>query len=174
MPEETNAGAQEDQEAPTKPGLLIPLLLAFVALGLGAVLGLTLLGPAVAPALAARAESSGERGGSGGHGGGHGEPTATLHVLENLVVNPAGSEGTRYLLVSVAVEPAGPETVEDLAAMDVAFRHMLLTTLGSKTVPELTDIELRSRLVQELRDSLQSVAGPGTINRIYLPQYVIQ
>lgn len=173
MPEEPSQAAQEEQTPRSKPGILVPLVLALVAAGVGGGLGMTLIGPAVAPALAARAEEGGKSSG-GGHGGGHGEPAATLHILENLVVNPAGSEGTRYLLVSVAVEPLDPEMVEDLAGMEVAFRHVLLTTLGSKTVPELTDISSRSRLVAELQDSLESVAGPGIINRIYLPQYVIQ
>lgn len=173
MSEEPKAAAQEEQAPNRKPGLLVPIILAVVAAGVGGALGMTLLGPAVAPALAARAEGGGKAK-SGGHGGGHGEPAATLHVLENLVVNPAGSEGTRYLLVSVAIEPVDPGLVEDLAGMEVAFRHILLTTLGSKTVPELTDIGQRPQLVEELQDSLGSVAGPGIINRIYLPQYVIQ
>jgi flagellar basal body-associated protein FliL len=76
--------------------------------------------------------------------------------------------------VSVAIEPVDQEMVEHLASMDVSFRHTLLTTLGAKSVEELSDISMRPKIVAELQDSLESVAGRGIIHRIYLPQYVIQ
>ena len=173
MSEEPNEEILEEEAPPKKPGLVVPLILALLAAGAGAAGGAMFLGPAVAPALAARAMDGGKSKG-GGHGGGHGEPAETLHVLENLVVNPASSEGTRYLLVSVAIEPVDQEMVEHLASMDVSFRHTLLTTLGAKTVEELSDISMRPKIVAELQDSLESVAGKGIIHRIYLPQYVIQ
>jgi flagellar FliL protein len=174
MSEERNEPILEEEEPTKKPGIMVPLIFALVAAAGGATLGLTVLGPAVAPTLAARSMESGGKSKGGGHGGGHGEPAETLHVLENLVVNPAGSEGTRYLLISVAIEPIDQGMVEELAALDVSFRHTLLTTLGSKTVEELSDIATRPQIVAQLRDSLESVAGHGIIQNIYLPQYVIQ
>jgi flagellar FliL protein len=161
-----------EEQGGKKPGKMLPLVFALVAAGGGGALGTTFLGPAVAPALAARAEN----GGGGGHGGGgHGSgPVETFHLLDNLVVNPAESEGTRYLLVSIAIEPNDQNMVETLASLDVSFRHKLLTILGSKTVEELSDIGHRSALVDELKGALESLVGKGTIHRIYLPQYVIQ
>jgi len=165
---------EEDQPAGKPRGLILPLFLALVAAGAGAFLGLTVLGPGVGPVLAARAVHgpSGSRG--TGHGGGHGEDTGSLHVLENLVVNPAGSEGTRYLLVSVAIEPVDKGMVAQLSSMDVSLRHTLLTTLGGKTVRDLSDISKRPQIVAELERSLEGIVGQGLIKRIYLPQYVIQ
>jgi flagellar FliL protein len=168
---------QEETEGASpqkKKGLVLPLLLALVAAGAGGVVGTIVLGPAVAPWLAARAAESGKRSGGGGHGGGHGGEAQSMHQLENLVVNPAGSQGTRYLLISVAVEPEDPGMIEDLGAMDVPLRHEVLSILGAKTVEELADIEKRDALVEELKSGLARVVGDGVISRIYLPQYVIQ
>lgn len=180
MAEEINEAAPDEtvpeEETPDKKkGPILPLVFAVLAAAVGGTLGVTLLGPAVAPGLAARAESGGgsSRGG-GGHGATASGPAETLHILENLVVNPAGSEGTRYLLVSVAIEPEDQGMIDGLAALEVSCRHTLLTTFGSKTVEELSNISLRPQLVEELRDSLESVVGKGIIHRIYLPQYVIQ
>ncbi len=159
------AGAEKPRR-----GLIVPLLAALVGSGIGGAAGTLFVGPALGPALAARAQEGG--GGKGGHEGG-GE--TTLRTLENLVVNPAGSEGTRYLLVSVAVQVAEPDQVEVLAARDVALRHALLQSLGAKTVKELADIEKRPALVQELKETLSEVLGDEVeITQIYLPQYVIQ
>lgn len=170
-------GQEEGGEdaAPRKKGIVLPLLMALVASGAGGALGMTLLGPAVGPWLAARASQPKAEKGHGGHGGGHGGGgTQRLHNLENLVVNPSGSKGTRYLLVSVAVEPYDPGMVEELAALDVPLRHELLAILGSKTVEELSDIDQREGLVEELKEGLGHIVGEDVISRIYLPQYVIQ
>jgi flagellar FliL protein len=174
MAEEPNQTAPEEEAPTKKPGLVLPLIIAVVAAAVGGALGVTLLGPAVAPSLAARAQSTEAPSKGGGHGATASGPAKTLHILENLVVNPAGSEGTRYLLVSVAIEPTDQGMIEDLAAMEVAFRHTLLTTFGAKTVAELSDISMRQQIVEELQDSLESLMGEGIIHRIYLPQYVIQ
>lgn len=175
MAAEPQEAPAEGEAPPKKAGMIIPLLLALAASGAGGALGTMLLGPAAGPWLAAQAAEKASKPKSSGHGGGHGgAPAETLHVLDNLVVNPAGSEGTRYLLVSVAIEPEDPAMVADLAAMDVVFRHGLLAFLGSKTAQELTDIHRRDALVEELKVMLEGVAGEGVISRIYLPQYVIQ
>jgi flagellar FliL protein len=94
--------------------------------------------------------------------------------VDNLVVNPAGTEGTRYLLVSVAVEPEDPAYVEELAAMDVALRHSLLSFFATKTVAELADINHREALVEEMKAILVHEVGEELVHHIYLPQYVIQ
>lgn len=174
MSEESNEAVPEGEASPKKTGIVLPLILALAAAAAGSGVGVIFLGPAVAPALAARAQEADSKPGGSGHGGSHGAPVETLHVMENLVVNPAGSEGTRYLLVSVAMEPVDPGMVEELAAMDVLFRHTLLTTLGSRTVAELSDITKRGEIVAELQDSLDHLIGEGVIHRVYLPQYVIQ
>ncbi len=172
-PEEVQA---EEGEAPRKKaGMILPILLAVLASGIGGTLGMTALGPAVGGWMAANASEDGGKKKKGGHGGGHGGgAAATLHLLENLVVNPAESEGMRYLLISVAIEPQDPDLVEDIAAQDVAIRHVLLTFLGSKTVPELADIGERDALVEEMETLLAHELGEEMIHRIYLPQYVIQ
>ena len=135
---------------------------------------MTLMGPSVGSWMAERASEDGgkkkSRGGGGGHGGGG---TTSFHIIENLVVNPAGSEGIRYLLVSVALEPEDPAMVEELALMDVALRHSLLSYMGSKTVKDLTEIGAREALVEEMMIVLEHEVGEGVIHRIYLPQYVI-
>ncbi len=174
--EETEQGQTPDEETPgKKKGLVLPLLLALTAAAVGGAVGTVLLGPSLGPWLAARGSQDQGSSGGGGHGGGHGGGGGQrLHSLENLVVNPAGSQGTRYLLVSVAVEPKEPGMIEDLATLDVPLRHELLAILGAKTVEELSDIERREELVEELEEGLAHVVGEGVISRIYLPQYVIQ
>ena len=165
----------ETELPPKKAGMILPILLAVLASGIGGAVGVALLGPPTGAWMAAKASEEGGKKKSAGHGGGHGGGGAeTIYILDNLVVNPAGSEGTRYLLVSVALEPVDPAMTEALASLDVALRHGLLSFLGAKTVQELADISARDALVEEMKVALEHEVGEGIIHRIYLPQYVIQ
>jgi flagellar FliL protein len=174
------AADQGDEKKPKK-GIVVPLLAALIGLGGGGALGVMFLGPMIGIKLAASAplpdsDSEEDDHGGGGHGE-EGEAAADgeqLHLIDNLVVNPAGSGGTRFLLASVALEPASESVTEELASRDVELRDALLRTLGSKTVDELVDINLREALATELLGAVEAIVGEGEIRRVFLPQYVIQ
>src|SRR5687768_107069 len=117
MSKDTNEQENEGQPSEPKRLGLIPLVLAG-SLGLfgGGVAGALVAGPLLAKQAVARAESvaiemvTGEGGEGHGKKGGaaegeHGEAVAApVHKVENLVLNPAGSGGTRFLLASLALE----------------------------------------------------------------------
>ena len=95
-------------------------------------------------------------------------------MVDNLVVNPAGSNGTRFLLASVAFETPDTSLDDAITARDLEIRDTLIRILGMKTVAQLTDFSFREQLVLELEEGIESVLGDETVTRIYLPQYVIQ
>jgi flagellar FliL protein len=163
-------------EAKKSPGKLVLAVVVVVGLGGGAALGMTTLGDTVGPVLAARASAGGGGDDHGGGGGGHGaEPaTSAIHVVDNLVVNPARSGGTRFLLTSVAVEAPSPELVETVRARDVEIRAALILVLGAKSTEELSDIANRGVIAAEIHDAVVAVLGPELVHQVLIPQFVIQ
>ncbi len=144
-----------------------------LSLGGGGAIGLTAIGPRVGVMLAARSTAVPEA--KAAHGGGHGEgETAPLHVVDNLVVNPAGSGGSRFLLTSIALETVSPAAAEGLKVRDLEIRDAFLMVLGAKTVDQLSDISRRPALARELLASVQELVGAGIVIRILIPQFVIQ
>jgi flagellar FliL protein len=97
-----------------------------------------------------------------------------IYELENLIVNPASSQGTRFLVVTLAVELDGPVTAAELERREAEARDAILRILGAKTVAELSDIGARDTLKAELVDALEGVVRVGEVRRLYLPQFVIQ
>lgn len=154
-----------------------PSVLVLVALGLiGAGAGGWFGGPIVTPMLAEAAASSGESegGGDDGHGGGGGGEEAEGPLLiGNLVLNPAGSGGTRLLVAAISID-AGVDTQEILSARDAEARDLLLMILSSRTVDELSDIALRDEIREDLRSALNALLGHDGVHRVFLPQFVIQ
>lgn len=193
------AAAAEDGEAPAKVGpkgvVLIGALVG--SLLIGAAAGVFAVGPmlakksgyVVSPAAhdAESADAEGEGGGehaapSGGeHGeggeGGEGGAASNLHLIDNLVLNPAGSGGSRFLMLAAALEFNEAAQVEEMKTRDSEVRDVILRVMGSKTVEELSDMGHREAIKAELADSLATLfkkSKKKPIRRVYFPQFVIQ
>lgn len=177
---------ETEGEAPPAPSKAkLPLLIGLVAAGLavGAGTGAAVLGPMAAkkmgktlPVVSA-ADSLG--GAEGDEQAPEGEASkagaaATMMVLENLVLNPAGSGGSRFLLLSVAIEASKAQVLEQLKSRDAELRDIVLTSLGTRTVDELTDITLRDKFKTELQAQIEARFGKQSIKRLFFPQFVVQ
>lgn len=159
-------------ETEGKRGGILPLVaILVVTLAGGGFMGVTTLGPKLGPALAARAEAAPKKS-KGGHGG-EGEAT-TMHVVDNLVVNPASSGGSRFLLTSIALLAPDADAAAEMKARDLEIRDAFIMVLGTLTVDELTNMELRPEIIRQLLAATRHLMGPEMVTRILLPQFVIQ
>ena len=105
----------------------------------------------------------------------HGNPVAKpTYAVENLVLNPAGSGGTRYLVLSVSFSVRDSATVTKMKDRDAELRDILLKVLGDKTVPQLADMAARPALKAEVRAHAGRLFGEKTITDVFFPQFVIQ
>ncbi len=166
MPESEVDTVPEEGNEPGRRRLLPLIAVAIVTLGVGAAVGAKAVGPKLGTALASRAEArQSEK-----------KETApvAMHVVDNLVVNPAASGGSRFLLTSIALQAAGPDQAAILKARDVEIRDAFVKLLSSQTVEQLTDMSQRSKLSKELMAAANRVVGAGTVTGIYIPQFVIQ
>lgn len=103
-----------------------------------------------------------------------GETAASVHLLDNLVLNPAGSGGSRFLLLSVAIEAASAAKVAAFKERDAELRDVVLTALGNKSVDQLTDIAGRDSIKTELQTAIIARFGKKSVKRLYFPQFVVQ
>lgn len=170
--------APETTGGKKKGGAVMAVVAAVVAASAGGFAGISFVGPRVGESLArdptAVVAEKGDGHGDDGHGGDYGSDEPQLHVIENLVVNPAGTNASRFLMASVALAPGPQADVETLAARDIELRDALLRLLGTKTVPQLADIASRNAIKEEMMTVLSELLGEGWVKRIYLPGFVIQ
>jgi flagellar FliL protein len=193
--QETKAPEAAAGDAPPAPtGLKAKLpLIAILAVGLavGGGTGAAFVGPMVAKKMGkvvvapVHADSAAKEGdaaaGEGeaapkeGEKGKEGEGAAdAMHVLENLVLNPAGSGGSRFLLLTVAIEAGTPKAGEEFKTRDAELRDIILTSLGSKTVDELVDMSTREKIKTEVSVAIAKRFGKTSVKRLYFPQFVVQ
>jgi flagellar FliL protein len=125
------------------------------------------------PAEGDEAAPDGEdEGGKGGHG--KDGVAAPVYTIENLVLNPAESGATRFLLLSIAFELKTQETHDAMKARDAELRDAVLAALGGKTVEQLSDVTARDSLKGELRTVAAKLLRKKAVRRVYFPQFVIQ
>lgn len=193
MANEQTPAPDATDAAPAKPKL--PILIGMVAVGLlvGGATGAAFVGPMVAkkmgkstPVVATAAGEHGEAAADGHAADGEStdaEPgkegeakgeAAAVHLLENLVLNPAASGGSRFLLLSVAIEVGNAKAAEDFKTRDAELRDIILTSLGVKTVDELTEIARREQFKTELKTAINAKFGKNAVKSLYFPQFVVQ
>jgi flagellar FliL protein len=172
---EAAAPAPEASGGGKKKLVLIGLLAGGILAG--ATLGFFVVGPMFvgAPdAHAATADSTSHDEGDDEGEHKEGEGATSLHVMENVVLNPAGSGGTRFLMMGAVFEAKDAAVVGELKARDAEARDVVLRVMGSKSVDELAETSNRERLKAELIDSMNVLFKKGAIRRVYFPQFVIQ
>lgn len=173
---------EDDFEGAKKSGPSMVVLLLVAALGAGA--GGWFGGPVVTPMIAqvaggGDAGRGGEYGDDGGGyddgygGGGYEAANNGPLTIDGLVLNPAGSGASRFLIATLVLE-TDDQARSELQARDAEARDMLLTVLSSMTVEELTDISQRNVIRETLRSALNDMLAREGVHRIFLPQFVIQ
>lgn len=184
MAEETAAPSDGEAKPEAKGPKGVILIIALVGgLLAGAAGGLFALGPMLAKksgyvvtphdgadSTAAQGEGEEHKGSEGKEG----EAVSTVYTIDNIILNPAGSGGTRFLMLAAAIDAKDASVIEQMKARDAETRDVLLRVMGSKTVDELADMQRREAIKKELTDSLGALFKKGSIRRIYFPQFVIQ
>lgn len=94
--------------------------------------------------------------------------------LEGLIVNPAGTDGKRYLMVNIGLEGPSEDVLAEVQSREVVVRDTILKVLGRRSVTELSDVALRNELKAEILDAVNAITRKGKIDRMYFTQYVLQ
>jgi flagellar protein FliL len=153
---------EEEISAPASGGRGVMMAVLVTALVLGVGGGLLLVGPRVA-----------ERGSS--------EPRETeapeevaYFTVESLVLNPAETMGSRFLMATIVATVDGSRTADALQSREAEVRDRLMAVLGAKTIEQLSDVGHREELKEELRSSLAMMVAPAQVVAVFLPTFVIQ
>ncbi len=147
------------------------MMMAVGGLLVGAAAGFLGIGPilaknkAAAPAkVEAKAESKDGEKGAGG----------AVWPIENLVLNPAGSNGSRFLMVNATFELKDEAAKEAAKDKEAEARDIILALLGKKTLDQLSDIGQREQIKKEVLAAVAPIFPKGIVTKVFFPQFVIQ
>jgi flagellar basal body-associated protein FliL len=98
----------------------------------------------------------------------------TIDQITDLVVNPAGTDGTRYLCTTVALETIDPKVSEEIKSREAQIRDVLIEILSRRTIGELADLETRDPLREEIRAGVNNLLTGGEVVGVYFSNFVLQ
>ncbi len=103
-----------------------------------------------------------------------GAETSLLYAVKDIVVNPAGTGGTRFLSVSFGFELGSPELASEFEEREPLVRDALITILSSKTVAELTDARQKEIVRYQVKRRLSKLLHTDEISGVYYTDFVLQ
>ena len=109
-----------------------------------------------------------------GEGGGSAEGAGNVYLIEDLVVNPAGSGGMRYLAASIGLRSSLEGFMGSMKERDAPVKDTLIRILSSKTVEELADTSLRESMREEILGEVQRVVPEQEVDAVYFMRFVLQ
>jgi len=102
------------------------------------------------------------------------EAKGVIYQIENIIVNPAGTQGIHFLMITVAFEVPDPKSEAAMRENDVRIRDKVIETLESESMEMLTAPGARDTLKRDLAAAVKPFAGNARWMKVYLPQFVIQ
>lgn len=168
------SNSADEQEKPAGRGRSTLVIALTIGLVVGASAGSFVVGPLLAEDPTPAGGHAAEACLAPGAEEGHGAAPAAVYTIENLVLNPAQSGGSRYLMASVGFGLHDAHGAEVVATSDAALRDIVIRVLGARTVDQLADMTSRSLIKEEILAEVAPLLGQGTVTDVYFPQFVIQ
>jgi len=194
--EKTTVEVSEDTKAKEKAGGGKKKLLLFGGIGvvvlvLGVVLALFVVRPMMAGSgeTSAGETASAESNNSNASGktekkkshkkkkekGAKGEASeALVYSIKDIVVNPAGTGGARFLSASFGFDLGSPDLQQEFESREPLVRDALITILSSKTVAQLTDPKQKEILRYQIKKRLSKLLDTDELQGVYYTDFVLQ
>ncbi len=161
--------APAETATPDAPrGKLVPIATGIGGLLLGALVGLFVVAPKLHPTPGSGAAKAVSHAAEGGEG-----KAAPMFKLDNVIVNPAGATGSRYVVLSVAIEVPDAATEAMLRESEVQFRDAVTGVLERQTIDKLTMLGARDSLRRQVALAAEPFVKGAKI-KVYIPQFLIQ
>lgn len=194
--EEAKAEGGGEQEAvQKKPGdgaagknqkfIMIVLILNSVVLVIVAILAIISIKKqsqevSLADVVASEKEEGGAHGGEGGHGekkegkeGKEGEASSNF-IKEAFTVNLADSKGAHFAQVTIEIEVSDESVKAAVEAQRPKIRDFIVVVLSSKTYEQVSTVDGREFLREEIRNKINGNLPRGQIKEVHFTQFIVQ
>lgn len=106
--------------------------------------------------------------------GGHGVSESVVHLIKDIVINPAGTGGTRFLSVSFGFELESAEIAAEFEQREPIIRDALITILSSKTIAQLTDPKQKEIIRYQIKKRVSKIMKTDELAGVYYTDFVLQ
>ncbi len=133
--------------------------------------------PKILNGKTASSSAGGETGGGESHGSGSSSGAKakfTAPLGGKVLVNVAGTAGTRYLVASMTLVGKNAEFKDGVEKNDPQLRDSASSILSSKTISDLEKPGMRNIIRAELISAFNDILGKEAVTDIFLTEFAIQ
>lgn len=100
--------------------------------------------------------------------------TSVIYSLQPFVVKIYDGQELRNLCVNIELEMASPTIKPELDANLEPIRNAVVVLLCIKTIQEMSEVNGKNQLKEEILTTINKIISPGKINKIYFIEFIIQ
>lgn len=93
-----------------------------------------------------------------------------IYPMEPFVSNLSGE--SRYLRIKLNLNVHDEDFFDDLYEQNVALRELILRRISQKSRKEIETIEGKNKLLQEIKEIINTYLGKDVVKEIYLSDFV--
>lgn len=97
-----------------------------------------------------------------------------VYSIDEIIVNPANTNGRQLLLTSLAFDMTDEASRANLEARDFLVKDMIISVLSSKTTRFLSDISQRDSLRNEISHKIEGFLPDVKLNKVYFSKFILQ
>lgn len=97
-----------------------------------------------------------------------------IFMVDDLIINPANTDGKRLLLSSLGFDVATEKDNQELKSKEPLLKDVVISVMSSKEMAQLSNIAYRDTLRIEITKRLSSLMPGIKINHIYFSKYILQ
>jgi|AMZC01.1.fsa_nt_AMZC01005181.1_2 flagellar FliL protein len=103
------------------------------------------------------------------------EGPVIIYQTDDLIINPKGSGGRRYLMTQIGIAVPSEEVKKEFEeGRKAQLNDILSQYLASKTIDELVDIDRRDSIKLDLKKILNKEIGGKKVKNIFFSKFVVQ
>ncbi|GAB4175711.1 MAG: hypothetical protein Kow00108_10890 [Calditrichia bacterium] len=97
-----------------------------------------------------------------------------IYKIEDIIVNPAGSNGERYVVMNLALELQNEDVQPEIEKREPIVRDVAIQLLSSVPVDSLDGAMQKQKLKEVFLAEIKKVLPPKTLKRVFFTNFIIQ
>lgn len=97
-----------------------------------------------------------------------------IYVVDDLIINPAGTDGKRLLLSSLGFDLPNEKYQTELKEKEILVKDAIISVLSSKDMNQLSNSAYRDTLRIQITQKLNRLIPNVKISNVYFSKYILQ
>ena len=102
------------------------------------------------------------------------QPLGAIYALDTFIVNLADMGGNRYLRVTMDLELGNSKLESEIVKRLPQIRDSVIMILPSKRFEDISSVDGKIALRNEIQETLNGFLAQGEITNIYFKEFVVQ